>query len=267
TREFGEGGGTDLIADMLGYGVPGLGAVKAIRGTSLGAKGLTTGISARNLGQFAKEGAAVGSIMSAGEIGSRELLNPEDTNWKQNASELGLNIAAGATLDPLFSMAVPIAKSVQKMVNEKAIVEAVNSPSKIGERIPKGTVKIEGMPPLVQSRVNLRNGSAAEGAGFNHVLDRHFNPSKNASQFSITPDVLKGVLQSKEVVNTPVSKVLYSDIKLADGTIEKQARYVREVTLDSNIGIDKFSGSPTNIMTVLTDKYGNLVTTTPGVIK
>lgn len=44
-----------------------------------------------------------------------------------------------------------------------------------------------------------------------------------------------------------------------------QARYVREVTLDFNIGIDKFSGSPT--MTVLTDKHGNLVTATPGVIK
>lgn len=123
------------------------------------------------------------------------------------------------------------------------------------------------MPPIVQSRVNLRNGSAEEGAGFNHVLDRHFNPSKNASQFSITPDELKGVLQSKEVVNTPVSRVLYSDIKLANGTIERLARYVREVTLDSNIGVDKFSGSPTNIMTVLTDKYGNLVTATPGVIK
>lgn len=44
---------------------------------------------------------------------------------------------------------------------------------------------------------------------------------------------------------------------------------MREVTSDSNIGIgiDKFSGSPTNIMTVLTDKHGNLVTATPGVIK
>ncbi|GIP58613.1 hypothetical protein J15TS10_24270 [Paenibacillus woosongensis] len=130
---------------------------------------------------------------------------------------------------------------------------------------PPNTSKIEGMPPIVQSRINLRNGSAEEGAGFNHVLDRHFNPSKNASQFSITPDELKGVLQSKEVVNTPVSRVLYSDLKLADGTSEKQARYVREVTLDSDIGIDKFSGSPTNIMTVLTDKHGNLVTATPGV--
>ena len=33
------------------------------------------------------------------------------------------------------------------------------------------------------------------------------------------------------------------------------------------IGIDKFSGQPTSIMTVLTDKFGNLVTATPGVIK
>ena len=141
TREFGEGGGTDLVADMLGYVVPGLGAAKAIRGTSLGAKGLTTGISARNLGQFAKEGASIGVIVSIGEIGGRELLNPEDNNWKQNALDLGLNIGAGATLDPLLSMAVPIAKSVKKMVNEKSIIEAVNPPSKTGEVIPNLTGK------------------------------------------------------------------------------------------------------------------------------
>ncbi|MEK4522395.1 hypothetical protein MKX96_12295 [Psychrobacillus sp. FSL W7-1493] len=77
--------------------------------------------------------------MSAGEIGGREILNPEDTNWKQNALDLGLNIGAGATLDPLFSMAVPIAKSVQKMVNEKSIVAAGNPPSINGGGMPKGT--------------------------------------------------------------------------------------------------------------------------------
>ncbi|WP_247740963.1 hypothetical protein [Cohnella sp. LGH] len=150
----------------------------------------------------------------------------------------------------------------------KAVPKVPKGPKDaIVKEVPDAAIKIDGMPPRVQSRINLRNGTAEEGAGFNHVLDRHFNPSKNASQFTITPDELKGILQSKEVVSTPVSRVLYSDIKLADGTIEKQARYVREVTLDSNIGIDKFSGSPTNIMTVLTDKYGNLVTATPGVIK
>ncbi|MCY9518038.1 hypothetical protein M5X08_00045, partial [Paenibacillus apiarius] len=131
----------------------------------------------------------------------------------------------------------------------------------------KGSGKIEGMPPIVQSRINLMNGSAQEGVGFNHVLDRHFNPSKNASQFTVTPDELKTILQSKEVVNTPVTRELKAKIELPDGTTEMQSRYLREVTLNSNLGIDKFSGSPTNIMTVLTDKHGNLVTATPGVIK
>ncbi len=36
--------------------------------------------------------------------------------------------------------------------------------------------------------------------------------------------------------------------------------------LDKPIGIDKFSNKPTNTMTILTDKHGNLVTDTPGVI-
>lgn len=166
---------------------------------------------------------------------------------------------------PLGSRKVP--KTVSEVVHNMK-ESAVHPAKKLNEKIGgKAGFKIGEMPPLVQSRVNLRNGSAAEGVGFNHVFDRHFNPSKNASQFSITPDELKGVPQSKEVVNTPVSRVLYSDIKLPDGTIEKQARYVREATLDSNIGIDKFSGSSTKVVTVLTDKYRNLVTTTPGVIK
>ncbi|KQU63341.1 hypothetical protein ASG66_02700 [Bacillus sp. Leaf406] len=79
-------------------------------------------------------------------------------------------------------------------MNENGSVRftGISGDSKIGT---KGTGKIEGMPPIVQSRVNLRNGSAAEGVSFNHVLDRHFNPSKNASQFSTTPDELKGVLE------------------------------------------------------------------------
>ncbi|WP_354314726.1 DNA/RNA non-specific endonuclease [Sporosarcina psychrophila] len=135
-RKFGEGGGTDVLADMLGYLVPGVGTVKAIRGTTLGAKGLTTGVSARNIKQLAKEGAAVGGVMSGVEVGGRELLNPEDTSWEQNALEIGLNVGAGAALDPLISLSVPIAKSVQKMLNDKSIINAVNQSSKTGEGIP-----------------------------------------------------------------------------------------------------------------------------------
>ncbi|MEK4522393.1 T7SS effector LXG polymorphic toxin [Psychrobacillus sp. FSL W7-1493] len=180
TREFGEGGGTDLVADMLGYGVPGLGAAKAIRGTSLGAKGLTTGISARNLGQFAKEGASIGGIMSIGEIGGRELLNPEDTNWKQNALDLGLNIGAGATLDPLLSMAVPIAKSVKKMVSDGSIVEAGNTPLKNGEGMPKDTVLLK--HPILDSP---RVGSALKDDFYHNFNDIIDNYAKDAQRFDL----------------------------------------------------------------------------------
>lgn len=125
-------------------------------------------------------------------------------------------------------------------------------------RVNQGSSKAIEVPGRVQSRINLRNGSSSEGAGWEHVVDRHFNPTKNASQFTVTQEELRGILQSESVINTPVTRTLES----ADGI-----RYVREINLDKTIGIDKFSGQPTSIMTVLTDKFGNLVTATPGVIK
>ena len=69
---------------------------------------------------------------------------------------------------------------------------------------------------------------------------------------------LRATLQSPQVVKTPVLRILQS----AAGP-----RYVREVDLGREVGIDKFSGKPTSMITVLTDRYGNLVTATPGLIK
>ncbi|WP_371924059.1 hemagglutinin repeat-containing protein [Pseudomonas sp. IC_126] len=112
------------------------------------------------------------------------------------------------------------------------------------------------VPGRVQSRVNLMAGD--KSAGWEHVVSRHFNPEVNASQFTIGQAELRTLLQSKEVVSAPVTRTLES----AQGI-----RYVREVNLGRPIGIDKFSGQPTSTMTVLTDRFGNLITTTPGVIK
>jgi filamentous hemagglutinin len=113
------------------------------------------------------------------------------------------------------------------------------------------------VPPRVQSRINLQTGDLKKG--WKHVLDRHFGSSKNASQFTITEEELRQLLQSRDVVGTPISRVVES----AEGL-----RYVREVTLPKPVGLDKFSGfKPTSTMSVLTDAAGNLVTATPGVIK
>ena len=117
---------------------------------------------------------------------------------------------------------------------------------------PKETGKVSGMPPIVQSRINISKD------GWKHVVDRHYS-DKNASQFTISKDDLRSLLSSKDIVKTPVTRTIDS----ADGM-----RYVRVITLDKQVGLDKFNNfQPTSTMTVLTDKYGNLITATPGVIK
>lgn len=112
SRKMGEGGGTDMLSSLLGYAVPGVGITKGLRGTKLGANGIDdllksplTKQSAKKIaGQTAKEGAAVGSIMSSAEIAGREALNPEDTNWKQNLTQFGIETGAGAILDPALTL-------------------------------------------------------------------------------------------------------------------------------------------------------------------
>ncbi|WP_106766552.1 adhesin [Paenibacillus faecalis] len=90
------------------------------------------------------------------------------------------------------------------------------------------------------------------------LIDRHFS-NKNASQFTITQGELRLLLSSKTIVKSPVIRSMDS----ADGV-----RYLREVTLNKPIGLDKFNDfKPTSTMTILTDKHGNLITATPGVIK
>jgi hypothetical protein len=109
------------------------------------------------------------------------------------------------------------------------------------------------LPGRVQSRINLSN------EGWDHVVKRHFSGKPNASQFTVTQDELRGVLQSEEVVNTPITRTLQS----TEGTL-----YVREVDLGRQIGLDKFTNmNPTNVVSVVTDKFGNLKTVTPGIIK
>lgn len=114
------------------------------------------------------------------------------------------------------------------------------------------------MPGRVQSRINLRNGSQAEGAGWRHAVHEHYSGKAGKSQFTIPQDELRTLLQSKEVVSMPVSNVLESAVG---------PRYVRVIDLGRPVGIDKFTKQPTSTFTVLTDRYGNLVTVSPGVIK
>ena len=84
----------------------------------------------------------------------------------------------------------------------------------------------------------------------------HLNPASSGSQFSLSKDCLISLLQSKQVVGSPITRVL-------DG-----GNFLRQVNVGRNIGFDKFNGNKAaSTLSVITDKFGNLVTATPGVIK
>ncbi len=111
------------------------------------------------------------------------------------------------------------------------------------------------VPGRVRSRINIPVGDLKRG--WRHVLHEHFNPAKKGkSQFSIDPDNLDLILREKKVVGSPISRVLGSN----DGD-----RFVREVDVGQIIGNDARSGNaPTSLLTIMTDKFGNLITAYPG---
>jgi RHS repeat-associated protein len=113
-----------------------------------------------------------------------------------------------------------------------------------------GARLLSSVPGRVLSRINISN------AGWAHVLERHFVGA--GSRFSISQAQLRSLLGSKQVVGSPVVRTLES----ADGT-----RFVRQLDIGYTIGVDKFSGANTSILTVLSDKYGNLVTAFPGILQ
>lgn len=102
-----------------------------------------------------------------------------------------------------------------------------------------------------------------------HVVARHLPEGRGkGSQFSISKTELRELLQHKDVVSVPITKIRTSIEKLDDGTRIYHEVYERVVRVNKNIGYDKYNNNrPTNIMTIQTDKYGNLITATPGRIK
>ncbi|MGF9698661.1 RHS repeat-associated core domain-containing protein [Paenibacillus sp. MABNR03] len=112
------------------------------------------------------------------------------------------------------------------------------------------------IPKLVFKRINVRNGKAdVKGSGLNYALGKHGGSGPaNKSQFSISRDQIKKLLQTKKVVNSPVT------ISPTSGDFVRQVNVGYRV---GNLPVNR-GGSSTNKLTVITDKKGNLVNTFPG---
>jgi filamentous hemagglutinin len=62
-------------------------------------------------------------------------------------------------------------------------------------------------------------------------------------------------------VPDPFARVI-RQLESADGV-----RYLREVDVGRPIGFDRFADTNTSILTVMSDRFGNLVTAFPGVLQ
>ena len=121
------------------------------------------------------------------------------------------------------------------------------------------------LPGVDVSRINLAKGRTRftpmrgstgqpVSAGWDHILDGHFGKplSGTRSIFSISPEKLKTILQSKTVINSPVTAL--------GGGQYKRTVNVGTVVGNANL---KQGGGETSWINVITDKKGNIITAYP----
>jgi hypothetical protein len=117
---------------------------------------------------------------------------------------------------------------------------------------------VQRIPGRVQSRINIRNGDPNKtGSGLRYAWRKHGGAgTANKSQFSITQDELMAILKRKDVIKSPVN---YDPVS---------GNYIREVDVGQIVGHLPLNrgGNATPNLTVITDRFRNLVNTFPGTL-
>ena len=111
----------------------------------------------------------------------------------------------------------------------------------------------------VATRINIRKGDGSTGSGLNYAWNKHGpdgNPNKSRFNDGMTQDDVISILKEKNTVNTPAYKEPSS------------GNYIRNVDTGRHIGTDRYGNNgqpaPTTILTVITNKKGELVNVYPG---
>ena len=114
-------------------------------------------------------------------------------------------------------------------------------------------------PAGFHSRINIANGptrfSRTNNAGFRHIEVRHFNPGRNAGQFTISQSRLREILSDPNTVRTPVREIPGNQFE----RIINVGEYIGTI----KPSIPDVGGQPTTYMRIITDRAGNLITTYP----
>ncbi|HEY8209542.1 MAG TPA: hypothetical protein VIG99_18775 [Myxococcaceae bacterium] len=141
-----------------------------------------------------------------------------------------------------------VARARDLAIENRVVVATVNT--LLAVAVVKGVVAAK--PAAIAPAQVAPRAITIEEGGLAHVLERHFPggaKSAGKSLFSAGETVPGLVRAAEPVVPTPQQ----------GGTLQ------RVVNAGRVIGVDRATGSPTTIYTVITDASGNLVTAFPGV--
>ncbi|WP_026562497.1 LPD38 domain-containing protein [Bacillus sp. J37] len=200
-RKVGQGGATDFLADSLGYLLPGLGAVKAVRGTKLGADMSKKG--AQKAIQLGKEGAVTGAGIATGEVGVREALNGENTNALENLKHIGIGTAAGALADPAL---YGIGKGIQPLIGRLAKGDVPTFTGKPSEET------VRNLAPKSDS-LRLQTNEVRNSNDFSEHLIKNISPNTQQS----SKNQFEAISQGKEPTLKRIPDILLDSQKQAEG--------------------------------------------------
>ena len=179
---------------------------------------------------------------------------------KQQASNILNMVEAGTAVIAINQAGIAYVTSAKN----GTVLAIAKTPLRPGNSAGVGKlVKPTSNPGTAQSRVNVAHKTMDNGheRGFDYAMSKHGAnaaiPGK--SQYTISDDEVRQLLQSEQVVKAPVSNPSIDEKIYED-------RFVRQVDTGRIIGVDRNekNPTPTSMITVITDRQGNLINTFPG---
>lgn len=158
----------------------------------------------------------------------------------------GVPVSISEIFDALVGPTLEVIDNTPQGQGKKRVVNIIE------ELVTKKSIQATGR---IASRINVRTGdSRVTGSGLEYAWKNHGgDKAVNKSSFTISKNELKSLLQSPNTIKSTAYQSTTT------------GNYVRTVDTGKNIGIDrKNGGKPTSIITVITDRQGNLVNTFPG---
>ncbi|MFC5775164.1 LPD38 domain-containing protein [Ectobacillus antri] len=213
----------DFISTGLGYVVPGALGAKAIKGTKLAADTSKTGLA--RVGQWAKEGAAIGGGISLAETPAKAYLNP-DQGVSDHAQRIALETGLGALGDVAIRGAGEgLTKVLQAINKDKAfkqldtIMQGKDPNAPLRANLPEQAPQqgnTRSLPNKMEAITPARNEAAPSLASAAAKV-----PQVNTARTPIAPTSAQALPEGVQAMTSPAIPLPQAS-GAANGTITRQ---------------------------------------------